>query len=349
MRRSGNLKRKSIILLCTASMLTLLLFASCARQPEKATKTSFMMDTVMELTAYGDNAQKAVDAAIDAIKKIDKLMSVSSQDGDVYRINAAAGQSPVKISKETMYVIQAAQYYSQLSNGLFDITIGPLVNLWGIGTKNDIPTQADINKAKALVDYRKFKINTEAGTAELPENGMAIDLGAIAKGYAADAAKEVLVRYGIKSAVINLGGNVVVIGNKTDGSLWRVGIQNPFEPNGDYVAVVEEADKAVVTSGIYERYFIKDGKRYHHILNPFTGYPADNGLASVSIISDKSIDADALSTLVFLLGPEKGMELVEDLSNIECIMITTDKEILLSDGLKGKVKIVDKGFEYEER
>jgi thiamine biosynthesis lipoprotein len=244
--------------------------------------------------------------------------------------------------------VQTAQHYSQLSEGAFDITIGPLVNLWGIGKKEEVPSQAAIDSTKVLIDYRKLQIGASAGTIGLPEMGMSIDLGAIAKGYAGDEAARIFKEYGVKNGIISLGGNVVVVGTRPDGKPWRVGIQNPFKPIGNYAAVVEETDKTVVTSGTYERYFIKDGKRYHHILDPSTGYPADNGLASVSIIADKSIDADALSTTVFLLGPEKGMGLVDDLPNVECIMITNDKKITVSSGLQDKINITDEDFVYEE-
>ncbi|MDK2990775.1 MAG: FAD:protein transferase [Clostridiales bacterium] len=342
------MKYKRLVSLWLIIVNLLLIVSACSKEPEKTVKTEFLMDTLMELTAYGPNGEKAIDAAMKRIKEIDVLMSVSSETGDVYKINKAAGQDPVKVSDETMYVVQAAQHYSQLSEGAFDITIGPLVSLWGIGKKEEVPSQAAIDSTKALVDYRKLRIDASAGTIGLPERGMSVDLGAIAKGYAGDEAVRIFKEYGVKNGIISLGGNVVVVGTRPDGKPWRVGIQNPFKPTGNYAAVVKETDKTVVTSGTYERYFIKDGKRYHHILDPSTGYPADNGLASVSIIAGKSIDADALSTTVFLLGPEKGMEIVEDLPNIECIMITNDKRITVSSGLQDKINITDKDFVYEE-
>ncbi|MBZ4665282.1 FAD:protein FMN transferase [Mahella sp.] len=342
------MKYKRLVLLCLIMISLLPIISACGKEPEKTVETEFLMDTLMELTAYGPNGEKAIDAAMGRIKKIDDLMSVSSETGDVYKVNKSAGQNPVKVSDETMYVVQTAQHYSQLSDGAFDITVGPLVNLWGIGKKEEVPSQTAIDGAKALIDYRKLQIDVSSGTIGLPERNMSIDLGAIAKGYAGDEAARIFKEYGVKSGIISLGGNVVVVGARPDGNPWRVGIQNPFKPTGNYVAVVEETDKTVVTSGTYERYFIKDGKRYHHILDPSTGYPADNGLASVSIISDKSIDADALSTTVFLLGPEKGMELVEELSDVECIMITNDKKITVSSGLKDNINITDEEFIYEE-
>lgn len=341
------MKYKKFHLIWVIAAMLLLTSVGCNKAPQKVVKTDFLMDTLMELTAYGPNGQKAVDDAMERIKEIDSMMSVSSKTGDIYKINEAAGKQPVKVSPETRYVVETAQHYSQLSDGAFDITIGPLVNLWGIGKKEDVPPLSAIKAAQKLIDYKKLELDASAGTIGLPQEGMSIDLGAIAKGYAGDEAAKVFKKYDIKSGILNLGGNIVVVGTRPDGKPWRVGIQNPFKPTGNYVAVVEEENKAVVTSGVYERYFIKDGKRYHHILDPFTGYPADNGLVSVSIITDKSIDADALSTTTFILGPQKGMELIEKLPGVEGIMITADKKIMVSSGLKGKVDIVDKDFTYE--
>lgn len=331
----------SIIQGCTGSAKT-----------EPVTKNGFMLDTNIEITAYGDKAiaDKAVNDAFTCIRDIDNKMSPELPSSYVVKINEAAGKNYVKVDEDTFYVIKEGIKYGDMTNGMFDISIGPLVKLWGIGTEHArVPSKEEIENALKLIDYKKIEVNDTKKEVKLSSEGMMMDLGGIAKGYAADAVKDVLKSDGISSAIINLGGNVYAMGSKPDGSEWRIGIQDPFSSRGNYVAIVKVKDKSVVTSGNYERYFEVNGKRYHHIFDLTTGYPSDNGIVSATIVSDRSIDGDALSTSVFVLGIDKGLKLVESLDGIEAIIITSDKKIYSTAGAKDILEITDKEYTYEDR
>jgi thiamine biosynthesis lipoprotein len=270
-------------------------------------------------------------------------MSVSIGASDVMQINAAAGQAPVQVSEPTLLVIEKAIYYSQISNGYFDITMGPLSDLWQIGTPEaHVPEASEIQIALEHVDYRKITI--QGLTVGLNEEGMKMDLGAIVKGYAADVVAEMAKQAGVTSGIVNLGGNVRVIGSKTDGSAYKIGVQNPFLDRNTYFGVVQIIDQTVVTSGNYERYFEVDGKRYHHILDKDTGYPTDNSIAAVTVVTSESIDADALSTTLYTLGRQAGIALVNTLDNVSCIYVTKDQEIYLSQGMKELFELTDNSF-----
>ncbi|HHV93122.1 MAG TPA: FAD:protein FMN transferase [Firmicutes bacterium] len=315
------------------------------RTREAVSDTRVMMDTSIEMRIYG--SKRDLEAAFRRVQELDNLMSRTRKGSDIYRVNQEAGRSWVKVSADTFYVIETALRFAELTGGLFDPTVTPLVELWGIGTENpQIPDQEAIDRAKALIDYRNVELDQAGRRVRLTQPGMGLDLGAIGKGYAADSVAQLLRERGVKSALLNLGGNVLVIGGKPDGSPWRIGIQDPFAARGTHVTVLEVRDISIVTSGPYERFFIRNGKRYHHILNPETGYPAETGLASVSIITPASTTADALSTSVFLLGVEKGLALLEELENVEGMLITNDRKVYLTSGLKGQVKSLAKGFEF---
>ncbi|HBT48692.1 MAG: ApbE family lipoprotein [Caldanaerobacter subterraneus] len=303
--------------------------------------TQFALDTYCTITIYDKVPKKVLDDGFKAIKDIEEKMSVTIENSEVSEINKNAGVKPVKVSPDTFYVIKKAVHFSEVEKGYFDITVGPIVNLWNIGTdKARIPSPEEIKAKLPLVNYKDIILDEKNMTVMLKNKGMSIDLGGIAKGYAADKVAEVLKKEGVKHAIINLGGDVLTIGTKPDGSNWRIGIQTPFKPRGEYLGIVEVAEKAVVTSGVYERYFEKDGKLYHHILNPFTGYPADTHLYSVTIITDTSIDGDALAK-IFVLGLDKGLKLAESLKGVEAIFVTDDKKVYITSGLRGNFKITD--------
>ncbi len=342
---------RSVLLLLSA---VLIMLQGCGVKggEQSVTKTGFMLDTNIEVTAYGqkDQAEKAVDGVLTRIRDIDNKMSPELPSSSVVKINAAAGKDYVKVDGDTFYVIREGIKYAGLTGGMLDISVGPLVKLWGIGTENaHVPTREEIDKARALIDYKKIDINENNNEVKLSQPDMRMDLGAIAKGYAADCAKQVIIKNGIKSALINLGGNIYAMGSKADGSDWRIGIQDPFNSRGDYVGIVRVKDKSVVTSGNYERFFEENGKRYHHIFDVSTGYPSDNGVVSTTIISDKSIDGDALSTSVFVLGVDKGLKLVESMDGVEAVIITSDKKVYATPGAKSIFQITDKEYTYEDR
>ncbi|MHC1682943.1 MAG: FAD:protein FMN transferase [Clostridiaceae bacterium] len=296
---------------------------------------SFCMGTIISQRVYGDNAKIAAVKVEDEIKRLESLMSFFLDSSEVSKLNKAAGKHEVEISNEVLFVLNRAKYYSKLCDGSFDITIAPVARLWGIFTRNEkLPSKEEIDEALKLTGYKYLSINNDLGTSKLEKLGQCVDLGAIAKGYAADRAIDIYKQHGIESAFVNLGGNVMLLGNKPDGSPWRVGIQNPLLERGKCLGAVNATNKTVVTSGDYVRYFEKDNKKYHHILDPRTGYPADSSLISTTIVSEKSIDADALSTAIFILGLEDGIKLIDNQKGIEAIFITKDKEIYVTEGLK---------------
>ena len=305
----------------------------------------FVMGTIVSQKVYGEKAQEAIGEATEKIKDIEKLMTFNSPEGDIYKINENAGKNPVEISPETAKVLDTTLKISELSKGAFDPTVGPVVRSWNIGSDQErIPTEEELQKLVALISYKD--IYFEDQSVGLKKSGQMIDLGGIAKGYAGDIAVEIYRQQGCVSGTINIGGNVVVLGNKPDGSLWNIGIQNPRSENGQIIGFIKIADKAVVTSGDYQRFFEKDGKRYHHIFDPHTGYPAQSGLMSVTVVADSSMEADALSTAMFVLGLEKGLELLKEYGQAEAIFITTDKEVYVTEGLKNKFQLRDETNEY---
>ena len=303
---------------------------------QEYTSDVFAMDTYMTLTAYGENAQEAVEAGIAEIQRLDDLLSTGKDTSEVAQINANGGGV---LSEDTDYLVKRALDIYQSTNGAFDISIYPVMQLWGFTTGNfAVPSESDLAAKLALVDAGKIILSEENGqtSISLPE-GMEIDLGGIAKGYTSGRVMDVMKSYGIKSAVINLGGNAHVLGNKTDGSQWKVGIQDPEDENG-YLGGVSVTDKAIITSGGYERYFVdKDtGVKYHHIIDPKTGYSANNGLISVTIVSADSTLADGLSTSVFVLGTEDAITYCEEHcaeDGFDAIMEDEDGKLYITDGI----------------
>ena len=283
-----------------------------------------MLDTICTVTLYdwSGNGGKLVDGAFDVCNRCEHMLSATVSGSDIYKINHSRGE-PVEVSSDTAQLISHSLEYSRLSDGAFDITIYPVKQLWDFsGNSSEIPEKSRLESAVQMVDYTKVQL--DGNIVRLPD-GMGIDLGAVAKGFTADKAAEYLRDSGVKSAIIDLGGNVMVIGNKPDGSDWRVGIQEPFgQSNAD---VIEISDKSAVTSGVYQRYFEKDGIIYHHILNAHDGMPCDTGLYSVTIIGESSEECDALSTLCMLLGYEGGERVLRNYPNVKAVFITDEKEL----------------------
>ena len=341
-RHSWALSRTA---LCVFVLLTALVGAGCqgsGGRPNASVRTGFALGTLVQVRAYaqGEQADEAVREAFARIEEVEALMSANVPSSDVAAVNRKAGGLPTRVAGDTLYVVKRAREYGDLSHGRFDAAIGPLVRLWGIGTdRAKVPSPEEIAAARSLVDYRDVEVNESAGTVRLRKAGMALDLGAIAKGFAADRAAEALVKRGVKSAFIDLGGNILVVGSRPDGSPWRVGIQDPWSERGATFAVVPVRNMAVVSSGIYERFFEQGGRRYHHIIDPDTGYPAETGIVSATVLARHAVDADALSTTVFLLGPSDGMKLITRLAGVEAVVVTDDRQVIISPGLRGVIEV----------
>lgn len=330
----------SILLFIT----TLTLFGCSNSSPKESStplvKSEVVIGTVCTISLYDNKDEKILDEVFNRLKELESILSINKLGTELDKVNEMAGKEPVKVGDDTFIVVTQGLKYSKLSQGSLDITIGPLVKLWGIGTDTaKVPTESEINEKKSLINYNDLVLDENNKTIFLKRENMIIDLGAIAKGYAADEVAEILTKNNVKSAIIDLGGNIFALGSKVDGSNWKIGIQDPENTRGASIGYIELSNKSVVTSGIYERYFEANGKKYHHILNPQTGFPYENEILGVSIISDKSIDGDALSTTLFSLGIEKGLEFINSQENVEALFLSKDHNIYLTQGLKDKLKL----------
>lgn len=311
----------ALLLLCTG--------CTAEKTPPRLSEVGFYLDTVITLTAYTENSQVLKDA-LDECGRYEKLLSRTAEGSDVWRINHAKGQ-PTEVSEDTVRILQCAQEISEKSGGAFDVTIAPVSTLWNFTQDPPVLPDADeLARAALLVDYTRMQL--DGNTVTLPE-GMMIDLGGIAKGYIADRVKNYLAERGVKNAILSFGGNIVAIGSgKPDGTPWKVGIQDIDKPTGEHMLVSLNRGGSTVTSGTYERGFDLDGVRYHHLLSSETGWPVQNELASVTIFSESSMEGDALSTAAFVLGTEKGLELIESLEGIEAVFIARDRTVTCSSG-----------------
>lgn len=330
-----------------------LLLAACSLRDDVPDETRhFAMGTFVIQRINHKNYNNISRSVIERINQIEARMTINQEGGEINRLNASAGKEFVPLSEDTLFVLNKAKEYAQLSGGSFDMTVGPITKAWGIFTDSPkVPTRDEIQRLLNLVDYRDLEVIADQSEARLKDSGQIVDLGAIAKGYAADEAIKIYKDNGVKSAFISLGGNVATLGGKPDGTPWKVGIRNPRGPEGSYIGIVSVKDKAVVSSGDYERYFEEDGVKYHHIMDPRTGYPSDSGLIGTTIISDASIDADALSTAVFVMGLNEGLRFVESLDGVEAVLITDDKKVYVTTGLISSFEFKDgsKEFEYVEK
>ena len=361
-------------------LLIILLLAQTGCEKTASPQVEFVLGTVCRVNLYEGGTSQLYSRIFARIREIDRTMTVypgefeallsggeitdpDSETAAMFRsaietltsgvvaINEQAGIEPVSVRADLLDVLEKALHYAALSDGAFDPTVGPLVQLWGIGTDHErIPGDEEIERALELVNWRDVAIDRAAGTAFLRRSGMALDLGAIAKGYAGDEAARIARAAKVKRAVFDLGGNIVTLGWREERTgkearPWRIGIQNPLGGRGTYIGVVTVHDTSVVTSGVYERYFEAGEKRYHHLLSTANGYPVENGLLSVTIVTASSTDADALSTTVFTLGYERGKALIGSLPGVEAIFIFNDQSVRITGGLAGIFTLTDNEFE----
>ena len=301
-----------------------------------ASRTGFFFDTFITISLYDTADEKILDDCFDKMAYYESKFSRTLEGSDIWNINHAGGEK-VTVADETAQLIEKALEYCEISGGAFDITIAPVTDLWDFHAEGEhtIPDEEILSEALSHVDYRN--VNVDGNEVWIFDPDAAIDLGAIAKGYISDGAAELIRDAGCKSALIDLGGNIYAVGTRPDGTPFNIGVRKPFgESMTDIIDVVPSQDSCVITSGVYERYFEKDGKLYHHILDPKTGFGTTNGLISVSIAAASGTDGDALSTTCFLMGKEKGMELIETLEGTEALFIDENMELYSSSGWQGR-------------
>ncbi len=295
-------------------------------------KIGFVMDTSVRLVIYDRGCRPEVlEGAFAVLQQVDDLMNVHREDSELSRLNR---EKELSVSPRLYQVIERGLYYSLLTDGCFDITVRPLTEIWDF-KKAQIPTQEQIAAALEKVDYRNVSLGAEY-RVEL-HNGATLDLGGIAKGYGADCVAAYLKEKGVQNALLDIGGNVKAIGGDKDG--FRIGLQDPAGQQGTYFATLDIRTESVVSSGVYERNFTQDGDFYHHIIDPATGRPLDNGVVASSVITECAMDADALSTAVMVLGPEAGIRLAEELPGVECVLVDEDHRLFLTEGLKQRLQV----------
>lgn len=309
--------------------LVFLLLAGCTAEEAAVTRSIFAMDTYMELTAYGEQAQTALEQAKKEIGRLDALFRRGSEQSEVFQIN---DKKNACVSADTAALIRRAADISADTDGAFDPTVAPVMDLWGFyGRTYRVPAAAELSKTLADVDYKQMHIQDD--TVALDGNAK-LDLGGIAKGYASDRMMQVFRENGVTSGLVSLGGNVQALGSRPDGSPWRIGIQHP---DGEgYIGIVQICDEAVITSGGYQRFFEKDGQVYHHILDPKTGYPARSGLKSVSVISSDGTLADGLSTAIFVMGLDAGSAYWRTRGGFELVLMTEDNVVYVTEGIQNR-------------
>ena len=340
--RLGSLimkKGKKHLYLCVSCLILFaasLMPSACGPSSKPIEASGFYFDTVIRITLYDSSRQDALNHCMELAERYERYFSATLPDSDISRINVNPNR-PVKVHKETAELIQKGLDYGRLSDGQFDITIGKVSSLWDFHTEgiHTLPKTSSIKKSLKHVDYRQVHVSGNTVTLQDPDS--AIDVGGIAKGYIADRMKVYLKKEGITAGLINLGGNVLTLGEKPDHKPYTIGIQKPFSDDGTPALTLKIRNRSVVTSGTYQRYFLHKDNLYHHILDTSTGYPCQNDLNSVTIISKSSTDGDALSTMVFLMGLKKGMQFVESKDNIEAVFITKDGQIHYSAGFGIKI------------
>ena len=325
--RAGNI----LIPIALISIALVVALSGCSllsRKGQVVEKQAFdIMDTYVSVMAYGAKAEEAIEQAIAEMRRLDSLLSAYDPDSEVSAINRMAGEAPVKVSDDTLAVIQTALYFAEISGGVFDPTILPVSRLWAAAREQaQLPAREEVAAALELVDYRLVQLDPDAGTVFLPAKGMGLDLGAIAKGYAVEKMAEILRASGVESFLIDAGGNVYVGGRKPDNSLWRVGVTDPRN-TADILGVMSAEDMAVVSSGDYRRYFVVDNTVYHHIIDPRTWYTSDTKRGT-TVYSPSSAEADALSTITFILGPDDGEGILSQFDGIGVIFVRQDGSVV---------------------
>ncbi len=342
-----QLKNKKNIIACIILLVFIMLLFIFIFKKENSEYSKYLgskeaFGTIFTISLYSDNIEKFnettlkdfCDKIFNEADRLEKIFSVTIPDSELSLLNESAYNTEIKVSDELFTVLEKSLYYCELSEGAFDISIGNLISLWDIGNgKNIIPETSQIDTLKNASNWKNIVLNKDRKTVQFTSEDVKINLGAIAKGYAGDVLKNMLTdEFNISHAILNLGGNIVTIGSKPDGSDWNIGIKNPLDVNSILTSLSIE-DKAIVTSGNYERYFELNGIRYHHILDPFTGFPSDNGIISSTIIGTSSTDCDALSTTCYIIGIEKSLKLINSIDGYEAIFVDNSGNTYKTEGL----------------
>ena len=354
------MKKKVTFFLMFVFLGTML--AACGSDQEATTlreepyfQEEFLLGTYTRIRIYDEGKEDAMKPAFDRIRELGDKITINQAGSEIDEINAQAGIKPVKVSDDIYYLLKEAYDYSVKSEGGFNMAIGAITQLWRIGFDDARkPEQSEIDEALKHINYEQVEFNDEDHTVYLKEKGMIIDLGAIAKGYITDEVVKVLKDNGVTSAIVDLGGNVYVLGHSNRGAdePWNVGIQDPNKSRGSIIGSIKETNKTVVTSGIYERYLEVDGKTYHHIFDSETGYPYDSDVASVTVITDKSIDGDGLTTVAFDKGVKEGLAYIEQHTEkgTDAIFITKEDKVYVTDGIKDTFELSEEsGYTMGDR
>jgi thiamine biosynthesis lipoprotein len=334
------------VFLSASAIVFLLAAAACGGQAAPLSRTDFVLWTTCTVTLYDHAKQDTLDAVFDRLRELHNRLSVNIPGSELDAVSAAAGRTAVHVSDDLFTVLKEALRYSALSDGLFDPTVGTLMKAWKMNTdQGHIPAPADIAQALGLVNWRDVVMDESARTIYVKRPGMSLDAGGVLKGYAADETARILRAKGVKSAMIDLGGNILAMGSKPDGSSWRIGLQNPDSERGISFGTVEVVDKSVVTSGVYEHYFTQNGKRYHHIMDTRTGYPVENGLTAVTVVAQTSIIADGWDTTLLCMGPVRGLAIAKSLG-LDAVLVGSDHKLHATDEMKKMLTITDPSFTY---
>lgn len=344
-----------LILLALAAVIALLSFGG---RTHEYRSDQFLMDTLVSIRVYGKDDDRLREAVADAYAEMHRIADLSDgfpkpgtsayRISDVCRINEQAGIRPVRVHQDVMEMLALARKYNELSEGAFDVTIGPVMDLWGFGGDSpSVPPAHRLREALALVDNKNLVVSEADRTVFLRKAGMKLDLGAVAKGYATEKGMQVLKRHGVEKALIDAGGNIRVLGRNSRNTPWKIGVKDPRKADA-IVAVLSLEDSAAVTSGDYFRYFEADGKRWHHVLNPRTGYPAAENM-SVTVVTKDAGLADVLSTSFFVLQPEKALEMAKKLEGVDLFVVTADGRILHTPALRNRIEVkAGGGYRYDQ-
>ncbi|MGN0596401.1 MAG: FAD:protein FMN transferase [Ruminiclostridium sp.] len=332
------MKRYIALIICC-----LFMFTGCDEQKQNAEKTVFAFDTLITAKIYGSDKEKleeALENSFTLIEKVEQTASALNPESELYKLNQTAYNNPVTVSDMLFELIETGIEWAEKTDGALDITIGKLVDLWGIGTENQrVPTDEEIQSVLTEKGFEKVMLDRENKTVMFTDKNIKLNLGAIAKGYAGELIRESLIQSGVTEGTLNLGGNIVTIGLKNGSEKWKIGVTDPNSPDMGIIAKLKVGQAAVVTSGDYERYFEQNGVRYCHIFDGKTGYPALSGLKSVTIICDNSFTADCLSTACFVLGKEKAAELIQGLENVSAVFVDTSDNMTTINIPNGEIEI----------